>query len=147
MVTNDLEECIISIPSPFDEDIGIDLYLTLDEKTKNDVKIVNGSPYISTDIKLNARILSANKNSNYFEKDNLELIENYANSYVKAQIEDYLYKTSKNYKSDIAAFGKYAVKYFPTWDKWIDYNWPENYSNSFFNVNVQVNVISSYLIS
>lgn len=91
--------------------------------------------------------MSANRNSNYFEKENLELIEIYANSYVKSLIENYLYKTSKDYKSDIASFGKHAIKYFPTWDKWIDYNWPENYANAFFNVKVDVNVISSYLIS
>ncbi len=142
-----MEECIFSIPSPFDEDNGIDLYLTLDDKCSNDVKIINGSPYISCDVKLNARILSANKNSNYFEEENLELIESYANSYIKSQIEAYLYKTSKDYKSDIAVFGKHAVKYFSTWDEWLEYNWLDNYSNSFFNVNVDVNVISSYLIS
>ena len=142
-----MEECIFSIPSPFDEDNGIDLYLTLDDKCSNDVKIINGSPYISCDVKLNARILSANKNSNYFEEENLELIESYANSYIKSQIEAYLYKTSKDYKSDIAVFGKNSVKYFSTWDEWLEYNWLDNYSNSFFNVNVDVNVISSYLIS
>ena len=142
-----MEECIFSIPSPFDEDNGIDLYLTLDDKCSNDVKIINGSPYISCDVKLNARILSANKNSNYFEEENLELIESYANSYIKSQIEAYLYKTSKDYKSDIAVFGNHAVKYFSTWDEWLEYNWLDNYSNSFFNVNVDVNVISSYLIS
>ena len=142
-----MEECIFSIPSPFDEDNGIDLYLTLDDKCSNDVKIINGSPYISCDVKLNARILSANKNSNYFEEENLELKESYANSYIKSQIEAYLYKTSKDYKSDIAVFGKHAVKYFSTWDEWLEYNWLDNYSNSFFNVNVDVNVISSYLIS
>lgn len=106
-----------------------------------------GSPYITVNAKLNARILSANKNSNYFEGNNLELIEFYANSYIKSEIENYLYKTSKEYKSDIALFGKYAVKYFSTWDKWIKYNWLDNYSNSFFNVNVETKVISSYLIS
>lgn len=147
MVTNELEECIFSIPSPFDEDVSIDIYITPDRNTKNDVKIVNGAPYISTDVKLNARILSATKNSNYFEKDNLELIEDYANSYIKSELEKYLYKTSKDYKSDIALFGKHAVKYFNTWEEWMEYDWLDNYSNSFFNVNVDVNVISSYLIS
>ena len=41
IITNELEECFITIPSPFDEDSSIDLYITLDEATKNDVKIVN----------------------------------------------------------------------------------------------------------
>ncbi len=147
IVTNDLEECIFSIPSPFDEDNAIDLYVTMNDKTKNSVDFVNGAPYITTDVKLNARILSAGKNTNYFAGNNLELIKSYANSYVKSELEKYLYKTSKDYKSDIALLGRHAVKHFTTWDKWVNYDWLDNYTNSFFNVNVDVNIISSYLIS
>ncbi len=142
-----MEECIISIPSPFDQDQVIDLYVTLGEKTKNDVKIINGAPFISSKVNLDVKILSSNKNSNYFEEDNLRLIEEYANSYIKAELEKYLYKTSKNFESDIDLFGRYATKYFSTWDKWLEYNWLDNYKNAFFNVETEVNVLSSYLIS
>ena len=147
IVTNELEECIFSIPSPFDEDNAIDLYVTMNDKTKNNVEFVNGAPYITADVKLNARILSAGKNTNYFSGNKLELIKSYANSYVKNELEKYFYKTSKDYQADIALMGKYAVKHFTTWDKWVNYDWLDNYTNAFFNVNVDVNVISSYLIS
>ena len=142
-----MEECIITIPSPFREGSVIDLYVTLGEKTKNDVEIINGSPYITSKINLEAKILSSDKDSNYFEEDNLKLVEEYASSYIKSQLENYLYKTSKNLGSDIDLFGRYAVKHFSTWDKWIEYNWLDNYRNSFFNVEANINVISSYLIS
>ncbi len=147
IITNQMEECIISIPSPFDQDSVIDLYLAIEEDTKNDVKLVNGSPFISSKISLNAKILSSEKNSNYFEEKNLELIEEYATSYLKSQVEAYLYKTSKDFGSDIDLFGRHAVKHFKTWDEWLEYNWLQNYSNSFFDVDVKVKVISSYLIS
>lgn len=147
MIIDDLEECIISIPSPFDENSVIDLYLTLDKHTQNSVKIINNSPFIKTKISLTAKILSSGQNSNYFDEDNLELIHQYANSYMKSQLENYLYKISKDYGADIDLFGRYAVKYFPTWDKWIDYNWTKNFKNSFFEVDVDVKVSSSYLIS
>lgn len=147
IIINEMEECIISIPSPFDEDSVIDLYVTLEEDTKNDVKIINGSPFISSKIKLNAKILSSERNSNYFEEENLKLIEEYANSYMKSQLESYLYKVSKGFGADIDLFGRHAVKYFTTWDKWLEYNWLDNFKNSFFDVDVNVNVISSYLIS
>lgn len=147
IVTNKMDECVFTIPSPFDEDIPLDLYMTLDGNTKNEVNFVNGAPSITTNVQLNARILSATKNSDYFEDDNLKLIETYATSYLKAELERYLYKTSKDYNSDIALLGRYAVKYFYTWDDWIAYDWLDNYRNSFFTVNVDVNVISSYLIS
>lgn len=41
MVTSELKECYLSIPSPFDEDSSIDLYITLDKDTENDVKIID----------------------------------------------------------------------------------------------------------
>ena len=147
IITNKLGECIFSIPSPFDEDKSIDLSISIAKKTKNKVHFVNGSPYLESNIKLKAKILSLNKHTNEFKEDDLKLIENYASSYIQDKIEKYLYKTSKDYKSDIALFGRYAVSHFTTWDKWTKYNWLDNYENAFFDVNVNVNVISSYLVS
>ena len=120
---------------------------TLGKNTKVKVEFVNDSPYISIDIKLDAKILSLNKHTSNFSKNDLELIENYAINYVKENIEKYLYKSSKDFKSDIAMLGKYAVSNFFTLDKWTKYNWLDNYENSFFNVDVDIDVISSYLIS
>ena len=91
--------------------------------------------------------MSAHKNSNYFDENNLELLESYANSYLKSELENYFYKTSKEYKSDIASLGKHAVKYFSTWDEWVNYDWLNSYQNAFFDVIVDVEVTSSYLIS
>lgn len=121
--------------------------VTIGKDTKSKVQIVNGAPYISTNINLNAKLLSLNKHTNSFEENDIKLIETYANSYIRENIEKYLYKTSKDYKADIAMFGRYAVSNFSTWDKWTKYNWLDNYENSFFDVNVKVDVISSYLVS
>lgn len=147
IITNDIKECILSIPNPFSEDSIIDLYVTTEKKTKNDVKIINGSPFIETKIRLNAKILSNQEGSNYFSEENLKLVEEYANSYITSQLENYLYKVSKEFGTDIDLFGKHAVKYFPTWNKWIDYNWLDNFSNSFFKIDAKIDVVSSYLIS
>ena len=147
MVTNELNECIFSIPSPFDEDKSIDMSLNLARNTKSKVGFVKGSPYIRVEVELNGKLLSLNKHTNSFDKDDIALIESYADSYVRENIEKYLYKTSKDFKSDIAMFGRYAVSHFSTWDKWNNYNWLDNYENAFFDVNVNVDVISSYLVS
>ena len=61
-------------------------------------------------------------------------------------IYDYLYKTAKVFKSDITAFGKYAVSNFATIDEWNEYNWLDNYQNSFFNVDINVDIVSRYLL-
>ena len=117
------------------------------KKTKTKVRFVNGAPYIRLEIALDGKILSLNKHTNSFNKDDIALIESYADSYVRENMEKYLYKTSKDFKSDIAMFGRYAVSHFDTWDKWNNYNWLDNYENAFFDVNVNVDVISSYLVS
>ena len=62
------------------------------------------------------------------------------------KIHTYLYKVSKEFNSDIDGFGKYAVKNFLTWDDWINYNWLDNYKNSFFEVNVNTDVKSGYIL-
>ncbi len=147
IVSNKVEDCIITFPSPFNESSVIDLYVNLDKKTKNTVKLVNGTPYISTKVRLKARILSSEKDVNYFSDGNLAIIEEYANSYINSKIKDYLYKTSKEFGSDIDLFGKHAVKYFKTWDDWLDYNWLDNYKNAFFDVDANIKITSSYLIS
>lgn len=147
IVTNRMEECILSVPSPFDENSIIDLYITYEDKTKNDVELINGSPFISTKVCLNAKVLSASRTSNFFEEENLKLVEEYAKSYITSEIEKYLYKLSKDYGTDIDLFGRYAVKHFSTWDEWINYNWLDNFQNAFFKVEANVEVVSSYLIS
>lgn len=141
IVSNKLNECIFAIPSPFDEEKTIDLYIKLDKKTKSKVKLINNSPYINVDINLKAKIMSVTKETADYKKEDITLIETYANSYIKNKIESYLYKTSKEFKSDISFFGKSAIKNFLTWDKWEEYNWLDNYTNSFFKVDVNVEII------
>ena len=49
-------------------------------------------------------------------------------------------------KSDICGFSKLAVGKFATWDDWVNYDWLHNYENSFFTVNVNTHLRSSYLV-
>ena len=146
ILSNKLENCKITIPSPFDNSEKIDLSLTQKKNTKFDIKILNGSPYIKANVKVNARILTMNKDSDYLNSDNLKEIEEYANSYLESQILNYFYKTSKEFNSDILGLGKYVVSDFTTWNDWIEFDWLNNYENSFFDVNVDTNVKSGYLL-
>ena len=145
ILVNELKNATISIPSPFESTNYIDLYITK-SKSKSKVYISNGTPFIKPNIKIEARIVSMSDDYKYLNKENLELIENYANNYIKSYINNYLYKTSKEFKSDVTGFGRYAVSKFLTWDKWDKYNWLDNYQNAFFDVSVDVHVKSRYLI-
>jgi len=146
IVTNRLKTCNITIPNPLTENENIDLSLNLKHNTKNKVNLVNGSPYINTNISIEAKILSINNDSEYLNKTNLEKIEESVNKYLEIKISDYLYKTSKEFGSDIVGFGKFAVSKFLYWDDWVDYNWLNNYKNSFFTVNVNTNIKSTYML-
>lgn len=145
IITNKLQDTVLSIPNPFNDSEYIALSID-DTNSKNTVKIVNGFPYITCNVRVNTRVLSSSLNANYLDEKNIEKIEDYANSYFKANIENYLYKTSIVLKSDIAKFGKYGVRNFSTWNKWQEYNWLDKYANSTFKVNVDTHLKSSYLV-
>lgn len=145
IVSRKLNICNIDIPSPFEEGHLVSLRLRLCS-SENDVKLTDNGPYITCKSKLEGRILSMNADSKYWEEDNLKLIKEYANSYMKSHISDYLYKVSKDFNSDIDGFGRYAVRHFKTWDDWIKYNWLGNFNTSFFDVDVDIDVKSGYIL-
>lgn len=149
IISNDLKSCNISIPNPIGDSENLDVNLKLNKSTKNNVEFVNGTPYISSDINLQIKILSTteastSKDSSYYEEENSKLIEEACNEYLKKIIYEYLYKVSKEYKSDIDGFGKHAVKYFSTLQEWNDYDWLSNFENSIFNVKVDSTLKSGF---
>lgn len=125
----------------------MDLYLYHNHNAKSKVKIINDTPYITLDLKLEGKIYSLKDYARYLDDNTLEQISNSASKYIELQMYNYLYKTSKKYKSDISGFGKYAMSNFITTKDAKSYNWQDNYQNSFFKVNCNVNIKSGYLIS
>ena len=149
VVSSNLKSCNISIPNPLEDSSTLDINLKLGKSTKNDVEFVNGSPLVTCKINVNIQIVSTTEksssgSSSYYTSENSKLIEETCSDFLKRNILEYLYKTSKNYKSDIDGFGKYAVKYFPTMQEWNDYDWLDNYENSIFDVEVDSTLKSGY---
>jgi len=141
-----LQSCIITVPSPFDNQTSIDFYVTLQKKTKNNVQIVNGSPYIDSKIYLSANILSMGEGSDYSNDENVKLLEEYSNNYLKKEILTFLYKTAKDFKSDIIGFGEDVINDYLFYEDWESSNWLENYKNSTFNVNVELKIKHPYML-
>jgi len=146
MVSNKLSFCNVNIPSPFEEGKIISIHLRLANNTKNSVELATNGPYITSKISLEARILTMSESSKYLNAENIELLEKYINSYVEAEVYEYLYKISKEYNSDIDGFGSLAVKNFLTWSDWENYNWLERFNTAFFNVDVDTSVKSGYIL-
>lgn len=145
LVSGKLKDAVINIPSPFEDADYVSLNIS-SVHSKNNVEIVNNTPFITCNISLSARVLSSTKTSNYLSKENSLALEYATNSYLNANITDSLYKTSKELKSDFIGFGRNAVRSFKTMDDWKNYDWLNKYQNSEFNVNVNTTVKSSYLL-
>ena len=147
IIRNQVNGFLISVPNPNKTNSYIDLYITPLSSPKIDVKILNGTPYINIDCRFTGRIYSMEEGSDYLDASMLNEISDSCSSYLKSTIMDYLYKTSKNLKSDINGFGKTARKNFLTLDDFYHYNWKEKYKDSFFNVNIDSSIRSSSLLT
>lgn len=146
MCTDNLKYCNVTIPNPLGVSDTIDLRLSSRSNVKKNINIVNGNPYIELEFDINCQILSMTAHTDYFSDENLEKIQTKLNQYIERNMINYLYKTSKDLKSDVSGFGQTAIKLFSTWDEWKDYNWLEKYKNSFFNVKVTSNISSGQLL-
>ena len=147
IISNKLKNAQIRVPSPIEELDFIDLYIELGNDTKNSVYLVNNTPYITSKIKVTAKMQSMNKNINLLDEELVNKIETSAETYLKENIMNYLYKTSKEFDADIDSFGLYASKYFSTNQEWENYNWIHHYKDAYFDVEFDVNLRSSYLLT
>ena len=144
---NEISSFLVSVPDPNDSNSYIDIYLTPVIDTNVDIDIINGSPYIKVSYSFTGRIYSMKQDSSYLDDDVLQKVSQSCSSYLKTVFSNYLYKTAKDLNSDINAFGKNARSNFLTIQEFEDYNWLEHYTDSFFDVNVDASIRSSYLLT
>ena len=147
LIKNKVDSCIISIDSPFNNSNKVELQLYPTKKSKISVDINNNIPHISIELKLDADILTLDENIDYEQENVLETFSNATKQYLEKEIYDYLNKVSKEYSTDIDNFGNKALAYFATSSEWKDFDWSEKFKNAEFDVNVDVTVISSLLIT
>lgn len=147
LITNQVDSCTISIPHPNDTKLMIDLFVYNKSKPKIKVDIVNGSPLIQVDMNLEAKVSSYDSTSNFSDRKLTEQISESANQYIKNMLSNYLYKISKEYTVDIDDFGKYCLYHFATVQDFNDYSWKDHFKDSFFQVNINTNILSSFLLT
>lgn len=147
ILTDNFESGIITLNHPLKENSTIDIALYSHKKTNIDAKLINGSPFATIEVFLNSRLLSVDKNSGDFNSDEIKELESLINSYLENAILNYLYKTSKEFESDIDGIGQSLLTKFKNSKEWNNYNWPQNYKNTFFKVHVNTNIKSSFLLS
>lgn len=147
LITNEIDSCNISIPHPYDENKFIDLFVYNKSNPKIKIEILNGSPYIKLNLQLEAKIASIDSDSNYSSQEKIDEISESANQYIKKMISEYLYKVSKEFNTDIDDFGSHALSLFLTEQDFEAYNWNEHYKDSFFDITVNTDVQSAFLLT
>ena len=147
ILRKNLDSFIISVSDPNNENSNLDVFVTPLSKSKVDVKIVNGSPYIKIDYYFGAKVYSVTEHSSYLDESSLSAISSSCNKYLESVLTDYLYKTSQEFKSDVNGLGKYVVSDFSTNDEFENYNWSNNYINSTFDVTINTDIDSGVLLT
>lgn len=147
LMVNEVDSCTISINNPLVENKKIELNLFCIEKSKISVDIKDSIPIISISIKADADILTLDDNIDYQSNHNIERISKAIKEYLEGEMKDYLTKVSKEYGTDIDNFGIKAVSKFSTIPEWENYNWLEKFKTAEFNVNIDINVASSLLVT
>lgn len=146
-IRNEVDRFLISIPDPDDINSYIDIYLYPKGPSSIEVDTSSSSPFIKVKAGFTGKIYSMSNNSQYLDPKILDDLSETCNKYLESVFSDYLYKTSKDFKSDINGFGKYALSNFFTTQDFNDYNWLNNYQNAFFEVQIDTSVKSSMLIT
>lgn len=146
-VTNNLDQFLVSVPDPANNNHYIDIYLTPLSNADIKVNTNSGSPYIKVNCRFSGRIYSMSENSKYLSPEALDAISNSCSSYLESIFTDYLYRTSKDLQSDISGFGKYALKNFFTTKESTNYDWRNSYKDAFFDVKIDTSIKSGMLIT
>lgn len=145
IIKNQIDRFLVSIADPNDTNNYIDIYLTPEKSTSITVDSSSNSPYIKLKTAFSGRIYSMSNDSKYLEPEILDQISETCSKYLESVLSDYLYKTAKEFKSDINGFGKFALNNFFTTQDFDIYNWTDNYQNSFFEVHVDTSIKSRHV--
>lgn len=146
-MNNEAKGFFVSVPDPENAGEYLDLYLSPTKPLKIDLDIINNSPFIKVTANYNARIYSMKPDSKYLNNTILKNVSASCNSFLESTFSNYLYKTSKEFNSDINGFGKYALSNFWTTQEFDNFNWLDNYENCYFDVDVNTTVESSILLN
>lgn len=149
LIQNRIDSCIVSINNPLNDKKTEKVELQLFPRKNSEViiTIADNIPYISINLDLHADIMTLDKDINYEENDTLLKISNATKDYLTTELYNYLKKVSSEYESDIDNFCTKATSNFLTIPEWNSFDWNKNFKNSIFDININVNVLSTMLIT
>lgn len=149
LIQNKIDTCIVSIDNPLSEKEGekIELQIFPKNASKVDVSLENDIPSISIKVNLHADIMTLYKDINYETNDVLSKIADATKKYLTKEFNDYLNRVTKEYEVDIDNFSAKAPAHFLTISEWENFNWKEKFKNAKFNVNIDIDRLSTILVT
>jgi len=149
LIINKVDSCIISVDNLIsdNEEDKIELQLFPIKNSKINVTIKEDIPHISLSLNLEADIITLDKNINYEEDETLSIISDSAKQYLKNEFNSYFHKLTREYNVDIDQFCDKALSHFSTISEWESFNWKEKLKNAEFEVNIDISMLSSMLVT
>lgn len=149
LITNELDSCIVSIDNPVSKEQSekMEIHLFPSQKSEIKVNIKDDKPYISIKLSLESDIMTLDKGINYENNEVLSKVSDATKDYLKEQMNDYLNKVSKEYGVDIDRFCTKGPAHFSTISEWEKFNWKEKFKDAIFDVDIDIDVLSTMLIT
>lgn len=147
ILISEVNTFLLTVDAPNNIDKKIDVNITTDKPTDVSVNIYEDVPIIDININLSGKILTVIDNLNYSDSLVLNDISEAVNTNLEKNISDYLKKTQDTFKCDLDFFYRFAKRNFKTIEEWKNFDWYSKYPKSTFNLNVNCNVVSSFMVS
>ena len=115
------------------------------KKPKVSVDIKGENPRIKVKLYLEADLRTLNEG--YVIEMDIDDFEQQVSAQIKDAAEQFLYKTAREYRSDIVGFGSHIKRHFKTFDEFEAYGWENIYPDAEFEAEVEFRVRRSGLIN
>lgn len=136
MISGDFDQLGFSVDQKTENGDAIGASLTGLGKPVYTVKMKDGIPHIT--ITLTFLIDTIHVAETYRYTENRKSLETLMEEYLTKNITDFLYKTSREYRSDIFGFFKATKKQYWDYEQLRQNNWAELYEKAEFNVLIEV---------
>lgn len=146
LIEEEVDNFSVCIDHPTNPDKKIDVSVSSLEPTNVKVDISKDNPIITIKLNLTAKALTGQNSLDFSDKDTLNSVNSALKEFLTSKMKDFLYKTSKVYGCDINGFYRLVKQKFLTIPEYDNYNWEEMYKKADFNVEINSDVISSFLV-
>ncbi len=146
LLKDEVDNFVLTITSPFDEAEKVDIKVGDLSQLKTDIDISKDTPVINIKFNLTAEVINVLDNQNTPYDKTLEKLNFALKEYLTEEFKSYLYKTSREYNSDINEFYKIAKRKFITNSDFSNYDWANKYETAEFNIEFNEDIISTLII-